>query len=595
MKIHRRMTFHFTYQLLLSAVFMAIVLIVIFFVILQKVSNDDLRKNFPVGALDMIVTETLVDGNDVHLPSYWRTTLDNREMWLQIVNMEGDVILEAGKAGVNFPHKYSVREMLDIQEKKQRGSYQIESQLDTSSQKPVLFLLGYESSTQELVNSWFSEYQNKGLVREDRQGALERALEASEAYIHVIDTQGTIVQRLGHLEDQEDQNKKVYHPLEIIAMQNQPGNYDTSIAVHRDLSSGKTWIAHFPRLENEESQPIMQNLIWFLVGIGAAMFLIILSVTIWHGYRYGGPLLLFSGWFERMGQGRYDEVFTEKDKKRVFRKNGKLRIKYRLYREAIHSFYAMAHKLAEIERERKRLDQSREEWMSGISHDLRTPLASIQGYGYMLEKSPGEWSREELEEMGTVIRQKSDYMLSMISDFSLFLKLRSVDEAYSRRERLELGELVRRAVLKYVNDATIGHAEFDYQESNKEIWLLADPNGIKRLMDNLLSNSIKHNPDGVQVTVSTGIASQNAFIRVADNGSGMDEMTKDNLFERYYRGTNTSESTEGSGLGMSIAKAIVQAAGGSIRVESELGRGTEITVLLPLEPPAFKESKSEPA
>ncbi|MNN71318.1 Adaptive-response sensory-kinase SasA [compost metagenome] len=109
----------------------------------------------------------------------------------------------------------------------------------------------------------------------------------------------------------------------------------------------------------------------------------------------------------------------------------------------------------------------------------------------------------------------------------------------------------------------------------------ADETWLMRLMDNLLSNAVKHNPPGVIVTVYVGRMNDKACIRVIDNGKGMDEETLHHLFNRYYRGTNSDESTEGSGLGMSIAKTIVEAHSGEIQVKSKVWQGTIIEILLP--------------
>ncbi|MEK1833176.1 histidine kinase dimerization/phospho-acceptor domain-containing protein [Priestia megaterium] len=121
------------------------------------------------------------------------------------------------------------------------------------------------------------------------------------------------------------------------------------------------------------------------VIVAALVLLATISISIWNAFRYGGPLLLFTSWLGRMGSGNYSEVLTEKERKRVFRKNGKVRFQYRLYSEVITAFYEMAEQLSLAEKERKQLESTREEWMTGISHDLRTPLSTIQGYGHMLE------------------------------------------------------------------------------------------------------------------------------------------------------------------------------------------------------------------
>jgi signal transduction histidine kinase len=103
---------------------------------------------------------------------------------------------------------------------------------------------------------------------------------------------------------------------------------------------------------------------------------------------------------------------------------------------------------------------------------------------------------------------------------------------------------------------------------------------LKRALDNLIFNALIHNSENAKVHI-TLMANNSITIKIDDNGKGMDSAELDSLFERYYRGTNTTR-TEGTGLGMAIAKQIVELHGGSILVESELGKGTCVTVDLPL-------------
>ena len=101
------------------------------------------------------------------------------------------------------------------------------------------------------------------------------------------------------------------------------------------------------------------------------------------------------------------------------------------------------------------------------------------------------------------------------------------------------------------------------------------------MLDNIITNAVKHNPEGTEITVSTGIEGDYAWICVSDNGQGMDEETRSNLFERYYRGTSTDETTDGAGLGMSIAQAVVIAHKGQIQVESEPQQGAKVIMKFP--------------
>ncbi|MCQ6563234.1 HAMP domain-containing sensor histidine kinase [Paenibacillus mendelii] len=577
MKIQRRMAFHFTYQLIFYSFLIFAVILILFIFFIQQITNDEIRRNFPNGALDTITTEATYEKGQIKLASRWTKLLEERNIWMQIVNQEGKVIYKANADDSSLPLSYSVTQLLAIQETGEFGRYSITSQLDLTYKEPLLFLLGYENPDLDQLSSWYTAYQVNGLVGEKALSSLDQKLQETDSYLQIINQAGEIVQTVGH----PSASPKKFDPLEIIAMQQAPGNYDTNIVVYRHAQGAMTWILHTPNAASDlPKQPILSEIIRLFIWMIALVLVLSIAVSFWHGYRYGQPLILFAGWFERMGRGKYDEVLTAKDKRRVFRRNGKLRIRYRLYREVIQAFYQMAERLAHTEKERKRLEKAQEEWMSGISHDLRTPLATIQGYGYMLESAPDQWSQEELRVMGTMIREKGDYMLELITDFSLINQLKQ-DGLPMEVQQVNLDELVRVAVLKYVNDATLADCHFIYEGEEAPITIQGNDTWLQRLLDNLLSNAVKHNPPGITVTVSAGMMNDEAYIRISDNGNGMDEETKRNLFERYYRGTNTEESTAGSGLGMSIAKAIVEAHGGEIEVLSSLGSGTEITIRLP--------------
>ncbi|GGG52011.1 HAMP domain-containing sensor histidine kinase [Paenibacillus radicis (ex Gao et al. 2016)] len=580
MKIQQRMAFHFTYQLIFYALVMVALTLIASILYFQNTKNNELRRNFPVGALQFISQEASSKDGVIKISSKWDRFIEEKGMWMQVVNAEGEVIHSVNTITHHaLPSSYSTAELLDIQETRALGKYAVYTQLNFTFNEPLLYMLGYHNADLDQLMNLFSTYGQQGMVQSAATSLLDQKLREAGSYLQIIDPAGHAVQGVGD----DAYVKKAYRSLDILAIQQSPGNYDTNIVTYRDKPSGMTWILYTAQdaggpLKHPLMDTATRRLIWF-VGL---ILLLAIPISIWHGYRYGQPLILFAGWFDRMRKGQYNEVLTAKDMRKVFRRDGAMRPSYKLYREVIESFYQMTHQLEQTEKERERLEKSQAEWMSGISHDLRTPLSTIQGYGYMLESLPEEWSQEEMRIMGTTIREKGDYMLELISDFSMVHQLKQGDSLMELRE-IDLDELVRCSLLKYINDATLSEYQFLYVGEERAVLVKADETWLLRLMDNLLSNAVKHNPPGVSITVSAGMVNDKAYIRVIDNGRGMDEETLHHLFKRYYRGTNTLESTNGSGLGMSIAKSIVEAHDGEIHVQSKMCQGTKIEILLPAE------------
>lgn len=200
----------------------------------------------------------------------------------------------------------------------------------------------------------------------------------------------------------------------------------------------------------------------------------------------------------------------------------------------------------------------------------------------MLQSDQYTWTEEEVRTFSSTIKEKAYYMKQLLEDLTLTYQLRS-DGFPIAKERLQINEQIRRTVIHYVNGPAGQQYEFVFQPYTESVIVAVDPKWFQRIMENLIENAIKYNPPETTVTITIGKLDHHLLIiTIKDNGVGMDNETLNRLFERYYRGTNTSSSKNGTGLGMTITKKLIELHGGSIKVRTELEIGTTIRILLPL-------------
>jgi signal transduction histidine kinase len=238
----------------------------------------------------------------------------------------------------------------------------------------------------------------------------------------------------------------------------------------------------------------------------------------------------------------------------------------------------IAEQLAQLERGVGR----RRELLANVSHDLRTPLASIQGYLELLLLHHGSLaatdSRHYLE---TAVRQ-SERLGRLVGDLFELTKLEAED-AQPRPEAFSLAELAQDVVQKFMLNAQLRQIELRAcgGDGGPAMRVHADIAMVERVLENLLDNALRHTPAGGAVSVELDHSAQRARMTVRDTGPGIaaDDLT--GIFERYDR-ADRSLPADHSGLGLAIARRIVQLHGGALTVRSAVGSGTCFTFDLPL-------------
>ena len=240
-------------------------------------------------------------------------------------------------------------------------------------------------------------------------------------------------------------------------------------------------------------------------------------------------------------------------------------------RQLAHSFNAMAEELEEAERHRRNLTVD-------IAHELRTPLSNIQGYLEAIKDGLIQPTPETID----TINEQTLHLLRLVKDLRLLARVETGDL------RLQLAQTHVEDLLGSGVEAIRPRAEAEGVALGLDVQAplpVVDLDGtrIAQAVGNLLENAITHTPEGGSVTVSAHAAANGIEVTVADTGPGIAAEDLPRLFDRFYRADpSRSRSTGGSGLGLTIARRLVEAHGGSIEVKSALGEGSRFTVRLPL-------------
>lgn len=227
-------------------------------------------------------------------------------------------------------------------------------------------------------------------------------------------------------------------------------------------------------------------------------------------------------------------------------------------------------------------ERIRKEWIANITHDLKTPLSPIKGYAELLMDSPA-LDGETVQEYGGIILKNVNHTEKMINDLKLTYQLDSGAVPY-HPQTVRIVRFLKELVIDIVNDPAFTNRSIEFGSNIQECKVCLDIDLFRRAMNNLIINALTHNPPETKVTISISAdTKKRILICISDNGIGMSAKEQSELFNRYYRGTNTKEKPEGSGLGLAIAKQIITLHNGNIDVKSKQGEGTRFTIVLSLE------------
>ncbi len=306
-----------------------------------------------------------------------------------------------------------------------------------------------------------------------------------------------------------------------------------------------------------QASQIVTNLDHFLLWTGLAAAAAGIAVVYLTSRRMLAPVRALRGAAQRLGQGDLTQRVALAGSTE--------------FAQLAHSFNAMAEGL-------QRAQSQRKDMMADIAHELRTPLANIQGYVEALRDGVMHPTTEAIE----TIYQQVMHLARLMEDLRL-LALADAGALTLYREPVALGRMLQSSIEAFKPRAEAKGVSLSFDGPPDLPTAEIDSARIGQVVSNLVDNAITHTPEGGAVRVSARTVGEQARIVVADTGEGIPMEALSLVFERFYRVDRSRDrSTGGTGLGLSIAKHLVEAHGGSIHVESSHGRGTRFSVDLPL-------------
>lgn len=237
--------------------------------------------------------------------------------------------------------------------------------------------------------------------------------------------------------------------------------------------------------------------------------------------------------------------------------------------ELAESFNRMSDDLAQSTEQRRQMT-------ADIAHDLRNPLSVILGYMESLSTGKLQPSQQTFE----IMYAKGRHLQHLIEDLRT-LALADAGELPLTRRLVEPGILLEHTALAHMVQAQEQGVTIRVEADPEAPKIVVDPERMSQVFGNLVSNALRYTPQGGEIILSAVSDGSDLQLKVQDTGAGIDPEDLPHIFSRFYRSDKSRQQNGESGLGLAIAKSIVEAHGGSITVDSELGQGTTFTIIIP--------------
>lgn len=331
-------------------------------------------------------------------------------------------------------------------------------------------------------------------------------------------------------------------------------------------SCGVAYLMVFIGLSYFYDGPITSTVALVLCLVTCAITMLLGGITLWHSAAYvTNPIDEISEAVQRVADGdftvqvSFDNIHGKKRKK--------------LFPDEIS---VMANNFNKMTRELNGMDYMRKDFMSNVSHEIKTPVAAISGFAEIL--LDGGLSDREQKEYLFYIYQETQ-RLSRMSESMLHMSRLDYQSIVDKRQEVKVDEQIRRSVILLGEKWSDMDIHFDLQLEKCNI--LSDYDLLFQLWTNLIDNAIKYSQNHSTIWIRTKMENDSLYFSIRDEGIGISKDKINKIFDKFYQ-CEESHKKQGSGLGLSIVKRIIELLDGTILCDSEVGVGTTMTVVLPV-------------
>ena len=442
----------------------------------------------------------------------------------------------------------------------------------------ICFALQYQGIVENGKTVYVS--QSEVLNQEGTLRELSFFSQSNSAWIELLDEKRKVLEIKGSKKD----NTMQYAPSDLEALKNRENGpfYCDILIFHNQegqvryclVKYGKDNIQFKASFTKEEKyflimneQGVVLNFLLFrnFLLCFALCVLYIFLLSFWVNQKVKKPLSYIKEGFEKIGQGNAKTQLTFKAESEF---------------EAIRdSFNHMATDLNSAIEEKEKVEQSRKMMLLNLSHDIRTPVATIKGYATALQE--GLITEEDKKEQYyNTILLKSERISSLVDELFEYLKLENKDYEI-RLEKININEFLRESVVEFYNEIQDNGFELEVSIPEQVCEVMIHPQWMNRAIGNLIGNALKYNKRGTHLTVCSEVHGKDISISICDNGVGIPKEIRGNMFDPFILGDNARQTSGGTGLGLAIVKAIIERHNGMLMYK-DVKVGSCFEIILPV-------------